>query len=387
MYRNKIIFALILTLALSACKNEDRIIIEGVYPKGEGELLKLEMLNISETQFIDSTHVNKKGGFQFEFDLAGPELVLLQNEAGEYINMLAFPGDEIQLEIPQESFSEGYTVSGSDESEKIRLLAAQMRDTRWKLDSITDALNEMEDMESPEAQVLINSYQQIFIQQKRKNIRFVVENLNSLSSIYALYQRVTPDIYLLSDLKDLQYFKIVADSARVKYPESTLVRSLAADVDNRVAQYNNRLALSKLSKNKVSETGLINLEIEDINGEMHSLEELKGKVILLNFWSSWNQESRNATRGLKSIYNQYHDRGFEIYSVALDNDRNTWRTAVDFEEYPWINVSELTYPYSYSANLYNVKTIPTNFLIDREGNIVAKNIYGKVLATWLDNLL
>jgi len=245
----------------------------------------------------------------------------------------------------------------------------------------------MEDLESPEADVLISSYQQIFVQQKRKNIRFIVENLNSLASIYALYQRVAPEVYIMNDLKDLQYFKIVADSARVKYPQSTLVRSLAADVDNRIADYNSRLTLSKLTRENVTETGLIDLEIENVAGEEISLSSLQGKVVLLNFWGSWNQDSRDATRSLKNVYRQYHDRGFEIYSVALENDRNTWRAALDFEEYPWINVSELTYPYSYAANVYNVKNIPTNFLIDRNGTIVAKNLSGKVLATWLDNML
>lgn len=387
MLRKAITGVLLAALIMTGCKNEDRITVEGSYPDGKGALLKLEMLNIAEKQFIDSVRVDKKGSFEFNFELAGPELVLLQNDTGEVISLLVHPGDEIRVDIPQESFNEGYSLTGSDESEKIRMLAEKMEDTRSRLDSITDLLSGMEDLESPEADVLISSYQQIFVQQKRKNIRFIVENLNSLASIYALYQRVAPEVYIMNDLKDLQYFKIVADSARVKYPQSTLVRSLAADVDNRIADYNSRLTLSKLTRENVTETGLIDLEIENVAGEEISLSSLQGKVVLLNFWGSWNQDSRDATRSLKNVYRQYHDRGFEIYSVALENDRNTWRAALDFEEYPWINVSELTYPYSYAANVYNVKNIPTNFLIDRNGTIVAKNLSGKVLATWLDNLL
>jgi thiol-disulfide isomerase/thioredoxin len=114
---------------------------------------------------------------------------------------------------------------------------------------------------------------------------------------------------------------------------------------------------------------------------------LAGKVVLINFWASWDQGSRDAARALRPIYTKYHPQGFEIYSIALDKNRNVWRAAIDFEEYPWINVSELSYPYSYAATVYNVTSLPTSFLIDREGTIVAKNISGKTLATWLDNLL
>jgi glutathione peroxidase-family protein len=225
------------------------------------------------------------------------------------------------------------------------------------------------------------------MEQKRDNIKFVVENLGSLASVYALYQRIADDVYIFNDLKDLQYFKIVADSVSVKYPGSTLAKSLAHDVENRLKEYNNQLALSEISKKNIVEAGMIDLNIEDDTGNERSLGSLKGKVVLLNFWASWNTDSRDATRALKRIYDQYHSRGFEIYSVAIDNDKNQWRNAIYFEEFTWINVCELTYPYSYASTIYNVTSLPTNYLIDREGNIVAKNLGGKALATHLDNLL
>ena len=374
-------------LLLSACNNDGNIKISGVYPSGAGEYLSLKMLNINEMQFIDSLKASSKGNFKFNLDLKNPELLALSNKEGEIINLLVFPEDEIHVEITEDAFSTGYNISGSEESEKIRKLVETMNITRFKLDSIRTALDEIEDMESPMAQVLVSTYQQVFLNQKRNNIRFVVENINSLSSVYALYQRVSPEIYLFDKVQDIQYLKIVADSIKVKYPGSTLTSSLVKDLQARLSEYNAMKVLDEFSKTEVVESGLIDLNIEDTDGETVSLKALKGKVVLLNFWASWDSKSRNSNRSLISIYNTYHNRGFEIYSVALDNDRNTWRRAIDFEEYPWINVSELTYPYSYAATSYNIESIPSNYLIDREGNIVARNISGKVLATWLDNLL
>lgn len=383
----RIFIGLIISSLLFSCGSDDNITIRGSYPAGAGGYLHFEMLNIAEKQFIDSVKLNKKGGFKYNFNLDHPELILVKNRQEQYINLLAFPGDEIRIDIPQSSFRKGYVVAGSEESGKIRGLVQDVEQTKTRLDSILDALNEMENLESPEAETLIASYREIFNDQKRSNVRFIIENISSLSSVYALYQRVAPDVYLFNDLKDLQYYKIVSDSVRVKYPGSTLAKSLVNDVEQRLTEYNNIITINKLTQNSTVETGLIDLVIEDVNGDAQSLRGLDGKVILLNFWASWNNESRTANRRLIGLYNEYHDKGFEIYSVAMENDRNTWRGAVDFEEFPWINVSELTYPNSYAATVYNVQSIPANYLIDREGNIVAKNIGSNVLATWLDNLL
>lgn len=383
----KIFIGLIISALLFSCGKDDNITIRGYYPAGAGEYVQFEMLNIAEAQFIDSVKLNKNGAFKFGFELDHPELILVKNARDQYINLLAFPGDEIKVNIPQSSFRKGYTVEGSDPSEKIRYLVENVERTRTRLDSILGAINEMDDIESPEAKKLLEEYREVFNDQKRSNIRFIIENINSLASVYALYQRVAPDVYLFNDLKDLQYYKIVADSVRVKYKGSTLAQSLVNDVEQRLSEYNNMMMINKLTQNNTVESGLVDLVIEDVNGNEQSLRELDGKVILLNFWASWNNESRTANRRLISLYNKYHEKGFEIYSVAMDNDRNTWRGAVDFEEFPWINVSELTYPNSYAATVYNVQSIPANYLIDREGNIVAKNIGSNVLATWLDNLL
>ncbi|HSG68030.1 MAG TPA: TlpA disulfide reductase family protein, partial [Bacteroidales bacterium] len=159
------------------------------------------------------------------------------------------------------------------------------------------------------------------------------------------------------------------------------------DVDSKLKQYNNVLLMSKLSDKEIKGTGSINLEIPDQSGKVVSLNSLNGKVVLINFWASSNQASREANQRLKAVYNQYHSRGFEVYSVSLDNNKSAWMDAVRFEEYSWIDVCELTFPNSYAASVYNIQNLPATFLLDREGNIVAKNISGRNLGTWLDNLL
>jgi glutathione peroxidase-family protein len=132
---------------------------------------------------------------------------------------------------------------------------------------------------------------------------------------------------------------------------------------------------------------LLDLKIPDRNGDSITLSSLQGKVILVYFWASENQASVEALLRVRSTYEKYHPRGFEIYAISLDNDRLQWLRSVDYNEFDWINVSELTYPDSRANLFYNVTSLPSNFLINRQGDIIAKNLYGKTLETWLDNLI
>lgn len=378
---------LFLIIALWSCRNEQTIRITGEYPTGKGETVDLELFRMPSLVTLDSLKIRQNGKFSFSFDLEAPELVLLSDEKGRKINLLVHPGDNIHLEIRDSLFNVNYALRGSEDSEKIRTLVSSISETRRKLDSISDALSQYEDPDDPRVAVLVSTYQQEINSRKKQSIRFIVENISSLASVYALYQRIDPDQYLFSDFRDLQYLKIVADSVKNKYPESSMVRALVSEVLRREEQYRTMQAISQVQDGKVEVTGSIDLAIQDPENRVIRLSSLRGKVVLLNFWASRNAASIDANSNLKSIYREYHDRGFEVYSVSLDNNSVDWLSVVRFEEYPWIDVCELTYPQSYAASSYNVTSLPANYLIDRDGNIVARNLGGKALTTYLDNLL
>ncbi|MCK5066357.1 MAG: TlpA family protein disulfide reductase, partial [Bacteroidales bacterium] len=135
------------------------------------------------------------------------------------------------------------------------------------------------------------------------------------------------------------------------------------------------------------ESGLLDLSIPDRDGTEIALSALTGKVVLVSFWASQHNASIEMMLQLKSTYNKYHSSGFEVYAISLDNNKINWMSAIDFNEFNWINVSELSFPNSTAALLYNVTSLPTTFLINREGDIVAKNLQGRQLNTWLDNLI
>jgi hypothetical protein len=373
-------------LAGFACSS-NKAEISGIVSGGADKTLTLERLDVNRTTVTDSTVIKKDDSFFFKSQLEQAELFVVKNQEGEIINLLLSPGEKIQLNTSYDQFGTAYQLDGSAESKGIRMLVDHLSQTRHDLDSLLLLVDSIEDPQNPQMDLIRSAYAQTIIKQKRFTIKYLVEHMTSLSSVYALYQKYDEQTLILGSESDLQYFKTVADSLETVYPNSSLTISLQADIQQREANFQEAMHLNQLLDMAEEESGLLELSIPDREGVEQSLTALKGKVILLTFWASQSEESINALLQLKSTYKKYHPSGFEVYAISLDNNKVNWMNAIDFNEFNWINVSELSFPESRASLLYNVSAVPTTFLINRESDIVAKNLFGRNLETWLDNLI
>ncbi|MCK4750951.1 MAG: TlpA family protein disulfide reductase, partial [Bacteroidales bacterium] len=154
------------------------------------------------------------------------------------------------------------------------------------------------------------------------------------------------------------------------YPESEYVQSLKRNAANLEQEIQNR-SWQKLIES--SPSSFPDIRLPNPYGDTIVLSSLTGKVILLSFWASWDKASIILNQELRVLYDKYHQRGFEIYQVSFDNELGPWMTAIEFDELSWIHVSELSYPESRVAVIYNVTELPASFLIDRQGQITGKN--------------
>jgi len=122
------------------------------------------------------------------------------------------------------------------------------------------------------------------------------------------------------------------------------------------------------------------LAFKNPEGKILKLSDLRGKVVLIDFWASWCGPCRGENPNVRRIYSLYHDKGFEIFSVSLDRDGNAWKQAIQADQLVWPNhVSDLKQWQSEGAAIYGVRSIPATFLLDREGRIVAKDLRGEAL--------
>lgn len=135
----------------------------------------------------------------------------------------------------------------------------------------------------------------------------------------------------------------------------------------------------------------IDIEQPDADGENVSLKSVienpANKYTLVDFWASWCGPCMGEVPHLKKTYEEFHPKGFEIYGVSLDKDREKWLGAVEQNGMNWIHVSSLDAFDNQAAKNYAVQAIPSNFLIDSEGTIVAKNLRGEELYEKVSELL
>ncbi|MDE7304513.1 MAG: AhpC/TSA family protein [Alistipes sp.] len=371
---------MLLAAAMLMCgSRSSKVSVSGRFGGSEATTIYLEQVTPLATSVIDSTLLDKEGGYRFQIKDATPTPTLynlLYN--GARIPLLLAGGDRLTVNAVG-SVVRNYTVDGSEESELLRRFYQAYVSGAQQLDAIA-ARFARPGLSEAERQALNQEYTAEYFRIRREQLRFIVENKSSLAAVYALYQRLPGDTYLFNGDSDVVYFRTVAEAIEKRYPASPYLQPLLGEI----ARMDARINLAS----QVVETGYPDLELTDIYGKKIRLSSLAGKVVLLDFWSAELGNSNTLNAELKEIYRKYADAPtpLEVYQVAIDSSKPLWITAVQEQQLPWISVSDLRGRASSAIGLYNIRKLPANFLIDKSGTIVAKDIYGKSLEKKLDEL-
>jgi peroxiredoxin len=139
--------------------------------------------------------------------------------------------------------------------------------------------------------------------------------------------------------------------------------------------------LTSLSVKAQPKQGMQAFEISlpSLNGDTINLSSLKGKVVLLDFWASWCKPCRSANKKLSNLYPKFKDKGFEIFAVSMDKEKTDWKNAVKQDKASWIQVLNGSGFESKLAEQWELFAIPTSFLIDKDGKLVAMDLEEKEL--------
>ena len=210
-------------------------------------------------------------------------------------------------------------------------------------------------------------------------MRFIVEHKENIAAVYALYQRLPNDQNLFNGDSDVVYYRTVADGIEQKYPNSPYLTILRSQIARMDAQLNLLAEMKTVNFPEIA--------MQDMYGQVQRLSSLGGKIVLLHFWSVAVGNSNAMNADLKEVYAKYKEQGFEIFQVAVDTSKALWINAVQEQKLPWISVSDLLGEASPTLGAYNIAKLPANFLIDREGNIVGKDLAGDSLDAAIKKLL
>ena len=359
------LFVTLTTAALMCGCQSSKVKISGRFVGGDAKNIYLEQVLPLTQSVVDSAALAPDGSYRMELTgvAKNPSLYNVIYD-GERIPLLIAGGDRLTVSSVG-SVIRNYTVAGSSESELLRQFYQAFVTGAQRLENMGAGF--ARNLTDEERKALIKDYTAEYYRIRREQLRFIIEHKASLAAVYALYQRLPGDTYLFNGDSDVVYYRTVAEALQESYPESPYLQSLLA---------------------QITEARHPDLEMTDIYGKKIRLSSLAGKVVLLDFWSAELGSSNALNADLKEHYRKYADApvGFEVYQVAVDTSKPLWITAVQEQQLPWISVSDLRGRSSVALGLYNVQRLPANFLIDKEGTIVAKNIYGKSLEAKLDEL-
>lgn len=371
----KILAVAVVAIAVVGCRDND-VEISGRFVGLNSKMVYLEEMAVTGQHIVDSIALDNNGGYRFKIENVGatPSLYNVVYSS-ERIPLLVSRGEKIELSSMGSALL-NYTISGSKESELLRKFNKEFISGQLELNKTI--LNYHSADEATRKQ-LAQSYNTIYHDIKRKQISFIIENKESLASVYALYQRLPGEQYLSSADSDLIYYRTVADAVTENYPTSPFLLTLSNDI----ARMEARISLM----NSIESRTYPELKGVDMYGNEVALSSLEGKVILVDFWSAELGNSNAFNAELKEIYEEYKSKGFEVYQVSADTSKATWITAVQEQRLPWVSVCDFMGNASPMLRAYNVRKLPSNFLIDSKGEIVGKDLYSKALERKLAKIL
>ncbi len=350
---------------LTSCDNR-KFHIDGTVTEAKDSVLYLENMSLDGPVVVDSVKLDDKGSFSFsEKAPDAPEFYRLRI-AGQIINLSVDSTETIKIKAAYPSMATGYTVEGSAECATIKELALKQIDLQNRVIAVQNNPNLGYDLTRDSIGRLIEAYKD----EIKRN--YIYKAPMRASSYFALFQTLGNMLIFnpRESAEDVKAFAAVATSWDTYHPNALRGKNLhniAIEGMKDVRIMRNKMAAQGIDASKVHVSNIIDISLLDNKGNRRSLTDLKGKVVLLDFHVFGARESTKRIMQMREIYNKYHSRGLEIYQVSLDPDEHFWKTQT--AALPWISVRDPQGLQSQNLASYNVTSIPTFFLIDRNNEV------------------
>lgn len=363
-----IVLAVALTLACTAEKEPVTFSILGNVKNpraGKIVLTQNEDINKKKVKYITEIKLDADGKFHEEFDLE-PHIYTLDFYGEKKVTLAIDKGQTISIEADGNDLS-NVKVSGSADTAKLEAYEKfRMESLNRLVISVRDRLKATGDYNNTGAEKAGADEIENYEKHKDELNDFVSEKMGDSIAIYSTSLRWDGE-------KNFSLFEGLASNFEKKHGDIEIAKRLKEKI----------VLLKATSVGGKSAT----IEMTDKDGKLIAMDPSKAKYTLVDFWASWCGPCRRESKTLASLYKKYNDKGFEVYSVSLDDDREKWLEASEKDERVWTNVSTLKAFETPAAFEYSVTALPAKFLIDSEGIIIAKDLHGTKLEETLIKLL
>ncbi|RSK40282.1 redoxin domain-containing protein [Mangrovimonas spongiae] len=372
----KIFYISILTLTIVACKNEPKVegfLINGTIDASEnGKKISLYKADRSNQVLLDSTRV-VDGKITLEGKIDSPEIYLVAIEGNNQRLPIIVENTEMDLTLYKDSLMAS-KISGSKENDVFGLLQENMKPIRAKNAELMQQFSEArKNNDSTLMQTIRNDFEAFVATINDKNLAIVKDNPDLVIGASFLESMIKSKGIKVAEANEV--FNAFTD----KVKNSTIGKKLGEDIKNALKTAEGSMAPNFTAPNP--------------EGEMITLNDIKGKVTIIDFWAAWCGPCRKENPNVVKVYNKYHEQGLEIIGVSLDGTprqkdaKAAWVEAIEKDGLTWHQVSNLNYFNGPVAKQYNISSIPATFILDADGKIVAKNLRGKALEDKVAELL
>ncbi len=360
----KIIVLFILVAAFWACNNTPRYEITGHLDGAVGGKVYLSKQENQKIVHVDSAEI-KDGNFKMEGTLDHPDIYYLQVQDKRGYLLLFMENNKLKITGNVDSLwlakAEGspYQDEYNAYQESIKPFEDQFKALygQWQQAKMTGNESLVKQIEA--------QYDSITKEQEKVEKKFMEEHPNSLVSPYLLRSMA----YNMEGEEMESYLNRMDTS----FNQIGFVREL-----RQWAEAKKKVAVGQPA---------VDFTLPDTTGKEVTLSSLYGPYLLIDFWAAWCSPCRAENPNLVKTYKKYHDKGFDIIGVSLDDNREDWIKAIHKDGLLWTQVSDLKGWKAEVAKMYGVRSIPSNFLLDKNGTIIARNLRGEDLKKKLAELL
>lgn len=310
-----------------------------------------------EDKVVASTQL-KKNNFSLQFEAGASDFYLLSYGNDESLLIVLHPNAQVEISIDNQKVS----FIGSYENQQRMLMLSEIEPLQAEYGELYFEYDLTEDSVSEKK---LEARIDMIIEEYYKKVNdYLKANAGSMLCLI-----------LLEDMdinNDFEVFAIVNDSLTKKYPDNYFVQAL----NNQIEKYQ-KTAVGKMAPE-------ISLNTPD--NKNLKLSDLRGKIVLIDFWASWCGPCRRESPNMVKIYEKYKASDFEILGVSLDKDHNAWVNAIETDGLIWKHVSDLLAWETIVINEYGFDGIPYTVLVDKQGKIIAKGLRGNALEEKLHEL-
>ncbi len=376
--------ALAITFLILSCNSEtkrDGYVIngnaKGIY-NGIRVYLKAIDQNNRPVDMDSAVVMNEK--FTFEGKVMVPQMSLLSINSVRGTLPIILENAEMTIDVNKDNLNES-NILGSKSNEGLNTYNKSMMDLNKRRQEISLALREAaQSNDEAQTAVLNKELSEVSIQMMNGPFDFVKNNGDNFYSLILL------ESMLRRRNADLNKTIEAYDGIDVELKGTPKGKEVLAQVENA------KLVLEAQKKTAIGEIAP-DFSAPTPEGKVLGLNDVKGKVTMIDFWAAWCGPCRRENPNIVQVYNKYHEKGLEIIGVSLDgrmgqgDPKAAWVKAIEDDNLSWHQISNLNYFEGPIAKMYNIQSIPASFILDAEGRIVAKNLRGPALEQKMAELL